>query len=135
MRMKPLILIIEDLHWVDAASSALLFHLSRELENSRILLLGTYRPEETLPGQGEEEHPLAGIGYVLAGWVAGEQCGEVGIGIAGGGDVPPGGIRGEDPIHQTFVFARGRQSFQIVGVVDVRVAGVQPYEAVGCGAR
>src|SRR5262245_5355414 len=32
---RPLILILEDLHWVDAASSDLLFHLCREVSRSR----------------------------------------------------------------------------------------------------
>jgi predicted ATPase len=53
---RPLLLVVEDLHWIDVASSSLLFHLSRELTNSRILLVGTYRPEEVLSG-----HPMSGI--------------------------------------------------------------------------
>ncbi len=65
---RPFLLIIEDLHWVDTASSGLLFHLSREIGDSHILLVGTYRPEEitlsrlSSPQAGyEEQHPLAGI--------------------------------------------------------------------------
>lgn len=65
---RPLLVIIEDLHWVDMASSGLLFHLSRELGDSRILLVGTYRPEEvalnrpmsTATGYAER-HPMADI--------------------------------------------------------------------------
>lgn len=63
----PLLLIIEDLHWVDASSSDLLFHLSREVSDSRILIVGTYRPEEiplSQPKSGSEQgarHPLSGI--------------------------------------------------------------------------
>src|SRR5262249_40204453 len=41
-RERPLVLILEDLHWVDAASSGLLLHLSREAAHSRMLILGTY---------------------------------------------------------------------------------------------
>jgi predicted ATPase/DNA-binding SARP family transcriptional activator len=65
---RPLLLIIEDLHWVDAASSSLLFHLSREMSESRILVLGTYRPEEIASDRGTAsaagqagQHPLAPI--------------------------------------------------------------------------
>ncbi len=61
---RPLLLIIEDLHWVDAASSGLLFHLSREINDSRILVVGTYRPEEIVSGQAtgqSDQHPLAAI--------------------------------------------------------------------------
>ena len=65
---RPLLLIIEDLHWVDTASSGLLFHLSREVGDSRILLVGTYRPEEVALNRSAtssagytEQHPMAGI--------------------------------------------------------------------------
>jgi predicted ATPase/transcriptional regulator with XRE-family HTH domain len=62
---RPLLLILEDLHWIDAASSSLLFHLSREINDSPILIIGTYRPDELAAprkeGQGEERHPLFNI--------------------------------------------------------------------------
>lgn len=57
----PLILIVDDLHWVDAASAQLLFHLSRRIGGSRILLLGAYRPNDVQLGRGEERHPMAPI--------------------------------------------------------------------------
>ena len=58
---RPILFVIEDLHWVDTASSGLLFHLSRQIENSRILLVGTYRPEEVPLSWSDDRHPLAGI--------------------------------------------------------------------------
>jgi DNA-binding SARP family transcriptional activator len=58
---RPLLLILEDLHWVDAASNSLLSHLSREIEHSRILVVGTYRPDELVMSRKLERHPLAGI--------------------------------------------------------------------------
>ena len=64
---RPILLIIEDLQWVDPSSSDLLFHLSREVGDSPILLVGTYRPEEVPLSQPTAEsaqagrHPLAGI--------------------------------------------------------------------------
>jgi predicted ATPase/transcriptional regulator with XRE-family HTH domain len=60
-RQRPLLLILEDLHWVDSASSSLLFYLSREVSRSRILIVGTYRPDELALSRGEFQHPLAGI--------------------------------------------------------------------------
>ncbi|MFN2138036.1 MAG: ATP-binding protein [Candidatus Promineifilaceae bacterium] len=42
----PLILVLDDLHWIDAVSASLLFHLGRHLAGSRLLIIGTYRPEE-----------------------------------------------------------------------------------------
>ena len=58
---KPLILILEDLHWVDESSASLLFHLARRIEGSRIQIVGTYRPEEVAVGRGEARHPLAQV--------------------------------------------------------------------------
>jgi transcriptional regulator with XRE-family HTH domain/tetratricopeptide (TPR) repeat protein len=58
---RPLLLILEDLHWVDASSNALLFHLSREVGNNRILIVGSYRPDEVALSRGEVRHPLADI--------------------------------------------------------------------------
>ncbi|MEN7343769.1 MAG: hypothetical protein AAAFM81_12535, partial [Pseudomonadota bacterium] len=57
----PLILIVDDLHWVDSASAQLLFHLSRRITGSRILLLGAYRPNDVQLGRGGERHPMAPI--------------------------------------------------------------------------
>lgn len=58
---QPLLLILEDLHWADPASCSLLFHLSRNLSNSPILLVGTYRPEEITLRRDGERHPMAGL--------------------------------------------------------------------------
>jgi len=55
---KPLVLVLDDLQWADAASISLLFHLGRRIEGSAILVLGAYRPEEVDLGRGGERHPL-----------------------------------------------------------------------------
>jgi DNA-binding SARP family transcriptional activator len=67
---EPLLLMVDDLQWADAGSIHLLFHLGRQLAGSRILLAGTYRPEEVASGrptssglgggiaEGRERHPL-----------------------------------------------------------------------------
>lgn len=61
---RPLLLLLDDLQWVDAASTNLLFHIGRRLAGSRILLVGAYRPTEVRlrrradsPDQFEQ-HPL-----------------------------------------------------------------------------
>jgi ABC-type oligopeptide transport system substrate-binding subunit len=54
----PLILLLDDLHWSDAASLELLFHLGRRIGESRIMIVGAYRPEEVALGRGGERHPL-----------------------------------------------------------------------------
>jgi DNA-binding SARP family transcriptional activator len=43
---QPLILLLDDLQWIDSASANLLFFLGRQLANSSILILGAYRPSE-----------------------------------------------------------------------------------------
>jgi class 3 adenylate cyclase/predicted ATPase len=42
---QPLMLIVEDLHWIDAESEALLAMLAESIATARILLLVNYRPE------------------------------------------------------------------------------------------
>jgi class 3 adenylate cyclase/tetratricopeptide (TPR) repeat protein len=44
---KPLILVVEDLHWIDKTSEEFLSYLIEWLVNSRILLILLYRPEYT----------------------------------------------------------------------------------------
>ncbi len=53
---QPLLLLLDDLQWLDTASLNLLFHLGRRLGGSRILLLGAYRASEVT-----EAHPLAPV--------------------------------------------------------------------------
>ena len=61
---QPLLLVLDDLQWIDAASTNLLFHMGRRLRGSRVLIVGAYRPSEialgratNVPGQ-IEQHPL-----------------------------------------------------------------------------
>jgi DNA-binding SARP family transcriptional activator len=42
---RPLILVVEDLHWTDGGTQAVLDHLVDRLAGSRVLLLVTHRPE------------------------------------------------------------------------------------------
>jgi ABC-type oligopeptide transport system substrate-binding subunit len=60
-QQQPLILILDDLQWADAASISLLFHLSRHVGESHILIVGTYRPDEVALGRGSDRHPLEKI--------------------------------------------------------------------------
>lgn len=54
----PLILFLDDLQWADGASINLLFHLGRRLEASRVLILGSYRPNDLAAGRDGRRHPL-----------------------------------------------------------------------------
>jgi tetratricopeptide (TPR) repeat protein len=60
-RQRPLVLILDDLQWVDDSSAGLLFHLARRIEGSRILIIGTYRPEDVSLGRSGERHPLSTV--------------------------------------------------------------------------
>jgi DNA-binding CsgD family transcriptional regulator/tetratricopeptide (TPR) repeat protein len=52
-RSRPLVIVIEDLHWADQATLSLLRFLVRVVESSRILIVVTFRSDEL--GRG---HPL-----------------------------------------------------------------------------
>lgn len=58
---KPLMLVVDDLQWADASSLALLFHLGRRINDSRILVLGSYRPEDVALGRRGKRHPLESV--------------------------------------------------------------------------
>ncbi len=53
---SPLVLLLDDLHWADRPTLALLKHVLGEARPSRLLLLGTYRDSD-LSGA----HPLTGV--------------------------------------------------------------------------
>lgn len=57
----PILLILDDVHWIDPDSAALLFHLFRRAFASRIFILIAYRPAEIEHRQAHGEHPLPGI--------------------------------------------------------------------------
>ena len=57
-KAHPLILVLDDLHWADASSISLLFHLGRVRSGSRTLIIGSYRPEDVALGRNGERHPL-----------------------------------------------------------------------------
>lgn len=42
----PIVLVIDDLHWSDRGSVALLSHLTRSIAHSPVLIVGTYRPAD-----------------------------------------------------------------------------------------
>jgi tetratricopeptide (TPR) repeat protein len=53
-RRGTAVVVLEDLHWADAASLSLLQHLARSLQSERMLILGSYRDVEL-----DRKHPLA----------------------------------------------------------------------------
>lgn len=55
---RPVLVILDDLQWMDSGTGQLLFHLARRLQNERILIAGAYREEELVLGRSGERHPL-----------------------------------------------------------------------------
>ena len=51
-RRRPLVLALEDLHWIDTISEELLGALAQQVGDARILLLAAYRPEYRPPWAG-----------------------------------------------------------------------------------
>ena len=59
--VRPLLVVIDDLHWADVPSLSLLAFLASELKDTRLVVVGTYRDVEVVAGQ-----PLAGTLAALA---------------------------------------------------------------------
>ncbi len=53
-RGQPLVLMLDDLHWADAATLQLLRYLARSIRAERVLIIGTYRDVEV-----DRTHPLS----------------------------------------------------------------------------
>src|SRR5262245_3400995 len=58
---RPLVLVLEDLHWSDRATLDLIVWLARRREPARLLLLGTYRPVDVIV----RAHPVRAIAREL----------------------------------------------------------------------
>src|SRR5213594_2129706 len=55
---SPLVLVLEDLQWADEGSVRLFHFLTRRAAGRRMLLIGTYRPEEAITESDGRPHPL-----------------------------------------------------------------------------
>ena len=60
---RPLVVVLDDLHWADISSLRLLLFLARQLHDGSALVIGTYRDVELMLG----EHPARGLLAELAG--------------------------------------------------------------------
>ena len=56
--VKPLIIVLEDIHWADSASLALLHYISRAIATEKVLILATFRSEELDSDAKGKPHPL-----------------------------------------------------------------------------
>lgn len=62
---RPLLLLLDDLHWADVGTISLLFHLGRRLAGHPILLLGAYRDDQVAAGLAGQRHPLEPVANEL----------------------------------------------------------------------
>jgi len=60
--LRPLVLVLEDLHWSDSSTVDLLSVFARRPDRARVLVLGTYRPAELIVAG----HPLIALKRDLA---------------------------------------------------------------------
>jgi class 3 adenylate cyclase/tetratricopeptide (TPR) repeat protein len=58
---KPIILVVEDLHWIDKSSEEFLSYLIEWLANTHILLILLYRPEYTHPWGSKSYYTKIGL--------------------------------------------------------------------------
>ena len=68
--VRPLVLVLEDLHWSDRATLEWLAYVARRRDPARVLILGTYRPVEVIV----QAHPLRPL---LAEFRQHAQCAEL----------------------------------------------------------
>ena len=55
---KPVILLIDDIHWADSASLALIHYIARAMSSEKVLLLATFRSEQLTADAEGRPHPL-----------------------------------------------------------------------------
>jgi len=125
-RRRPMVIVVEDLHWADVATIDLLAHLAPRLARIRLLVLITYRQRELLVMQ----HPFARLRGEL---IARGQLNELHVSLLG-----PDAVReylqatlDDAPVLQelaTLVFKRteGNPLFVVEVVRYLRQHGVSP---------
>ena len=57
--VKPVIIVLEDMHWADSASILLLHYIARAVKSQRILVLATFRSEELNFDFDGHPHPIS----------------------------------------------------------------------------
>ena len=53
-----MLIVLDDLQWIDAGSANLLFHIARQIKGSRILIIGIFRKTEIAIERDGKRHPI-----------------------------------------------------------------------------
>ena len=67
---RPLLLVLEDLHWADEMTLRMLVFLARRIAGWPLLLTGTFRPEEMVDSE-RAGHTTRATGLLRPGWPVG----------------------------------------------------------------
>ncbi len=54
----PVVILLDDLQWIDRSSAEVLLHLGRSLRRERLLVVGAYRPADLSPSPAGQAHVL-----------------------------------------------------------------------------
>jgi serine/threonine protein kinase/tetratricopeptide (TPR) repeat protein len=55
---NPMLIILDDLQWIDAGSANLFFHIARQIKGSRIFIIGSFRKTEITIERDGKRHPM-----------------------------------------------------------------------------
>jgi DNA-binding winged helix-turn-helix (wHTH) protein/tetratricopeptide (TPR) repeat protein len=105
---SPLVLLLEDLHWSDFSTLALISAIARRSEPARLMLVGTYRPVELA-----KDHPLRTMKQEL---VLHQQCEELRLKLLGESDI-------QDYLAKRLASDGSRQFGTLAPVIHVRTDG------------
>ena len=55
---KPMLIVLDDLQWIDSGSANLFFHIARQIKGSRIFIIGSFRTTEIKVERDGKRHPI-----------------------------------------------------------------------------
>src|SRR5262245_22799646 len=128
---RPLVLVLEDLHWSDVSTLAWLAYVARRPDPARFLLLGTYRPVDAIV----RTHPIRAVMMELT---QHQQGTELLLDYLSAGEVAAychqrlrGPSRSEALAHVLYKRSRGHPLFLVTIVEEMQRQGLLHEEVAG----
>ncbi len=128
---RPLVLVLEDLHWSDVSTLAWLAYVARRPDPARLLLLGTYRPVDAIV----RAHPIR---TVITELTQHQQGAELPLDYLSAGEVAAyccqrlrGPSLSAELAHVLHQRTRGHPLFLVTTVDEMQRQGLLPEEAAG----